>query len=166
MNIQSLNVSATARVSIIPADALASGAYDLGNSRSGTAFDPVDQAFSIKAVDMTGIGVIDFADGTLTGQTTGTITGGAGKDADGEDVAFDKLLAIHLRNTGTSIIQIETNNATGASVPMPDIMLIPPGGDFLVTAPTADSFTAYDVSIFEKGGTGAISFELFALGKQ
>ena len=166
MNIQSTNVSATARISVIPGDPLASGAYDLGNSRSLAAFDPVDQAFTIKAVAMTGGAVLNLATGVLSGSTGGTITGGDGVDADGQTVALTKLLALHIRNTGTATIQLETASATGTFDTIGDIVCIAPGGDFFFSAPTASAFTAYTIDLLDRNGTDPLSFELFALGKQ
>lgn len=166
MNIQSTVISATATASIVPGEPLATGSITIGNARTQTTFDEIDEAFSIDAIDMTGTGTLNFGTGVMTGQTGGTISGGAGKNADGEDVSISKALALHVRNTGTNTIQLETNTTVGTFDPLVDLVYVPPGGDYFVTAPTATAFTTFTIDILPRTGSDPISFKLMCLGKQ
>jgi len=164
MNIPSFSVTAIARASIIPADPLASGAYEVGSSRNPTAFADVNQVFAITGTDIAGSLTLDLQAGTLTGATGGTLTGGDGKDPDGEDVNLAKLMVFHIRNTGANPINFENSTHTGTDRKIIEFLSIHPGGEALITAPDGSDFTAQTLDVFEPDA-GIFSFEMCVIGE-
>jgi len=161
MNLSDLSVTAQSKVSVTPADATASGSFNLGLGARRATLD-IDQLFTLKCLG------VDYASIVLkTGVATvtdgdGNHTGGAGKDADGVTVALTELGVIHLRNTGETDIKINIPLLDG-EVDVIAALPIKAGADFFYNSQSAIADGTLEVEPLV--ALEAISFDLCVMGK-
>lgn len=148
--------------SVTPADPLASNTYEIGSAGSNSEFSDANQLYSIKVSSQTGgDSTLAVVTGILTAAGTSTHAGGDGKDPDGEDVDFDTVYGLWIKNTGAVNLIIEGDSFSPAPYIITEVN-IPAGGTFFWTAPDGKAFTAGNL-VF--GGTGTLAWELIAVGK-
>ena len=164
MDIPAFSINASAKATVNPDDPFASGSYTIGNTSSSVAMATVDQLFTVKAVAMTGTASLNLTTGVLSAYTGGTIYGGDGKDADGETVALGKIMALHIRNTGATAVNVENGSYTGTDYRIVEFLSVHPGGEALITAPSGSAFTLQTIDLFDPA-LGECSFDLMVVGK-
>ncbi|MCE5185077.1 MAG: hypothetical protein LLF76_03010 [Planctomycetaceae bacterium] len=101
---------------------------------------------------------LDFHDGTLS-------------DAFGTPVTIDELKAIYIKNNSAAaglLVGGALANAMGLFADASDILKLPPGGEFLLTAPGAagiDITTNADLLIAHDGtGDDALTYDIVVIG--
>lgn len=169
MNVSAM-IGAFAQAAVVPGDAVSRGSYEIGMRKSVHSFSAVDQVYSVSVNEVTGQGLLDLCLGELTLFSGGSIVGGDGKDADGQDVALSKVHAIHWRNKGEKPVGMALigSNGTGPA-PFSSVVSIPVGGEILFAAATPYDYDSLVVQIEDAdppvvGGPDPISFDLTVFG--
>ncbi len=160
MNINSIVTTARTSVTVTPVDATASGSFQLGLG-SGKNLTDIDQVHAVAAVAVTGATV-----NLLTGVSTitgGSQTGGAGKDADGQDVLLSEVGCIHVRNDGETTLLLDMTKL-GADTDNVADLPIKAGGEFFYKS--QDAVANAEIALTEQTGGETISFTVVTMGKQ
>ncbi len=161
MNIESIRFNALLAATIVPADPLSSGTYQVGFSTRAHDLSAVSQLYSLKVSALTAAATLDLDAGILTGGGTPTVGGGAGKDPDGQTVDLNFVHAIQIRNTAAEPLTVEATAWTGGSAPF-DLLTIPANGEALFVLPAGEVLTEGTI-VFTPETTGA--FEFLVVGK-
>lgn len=154
-----LNANLTATV--VPADPLSSGEYQVGFGNKIHDLSEVSQLYSLKVTALTAAATLDIDAGTLTGGGTPVVGGGDGLDPDGQPVELNFVHGIQIRNTAQEALTVEITGWTGGAAPF-DVITIPALGESIFVLPGGEDLTA-GTMVFTPEGAGA--FEFFIVGK-
>ena len=163
MNIQAITLSARAQATIIPADPLATGTYQLGSRAKAHDLSEINQLFAIKCSGLDNDVVLDLDAGTAVLAGAGSLAGGDGDDADGQPIDINEAHVLHLRNTGLVRITATIDSWTGGDAPFTNLD-VPAGGEAMIVLPEGEVLTAGQITFSTAAEEGA--FEFLVMGKK
>lgn len=163
MNIQNIILSIRSLATIIPADPLSNGTFQIGQQPKAHDLSAVNQVYSLVVTDQDADATLDVNNGTLAGGGAAVVKGGDGENADGVALALTDVHSIHVRNTGDTELTLTVDSWTGGTAPFSTLTLSA-GAEGCLVVPAGVQVTDAQVTVATDAAGGA--WELVVLGKQ
>ncbi len=163
MNIESIILSIRSLATIVPADPLSSGTFQIGQQPLKHNLGDVNQVYSLVVEAQDADATLDVNNGTLSGGGAAVVNGGEGENADGVALALTDVHALHVRNTGQTVLTLTVENWTGGTAPF-STQTLGAGAESCIVVPAGVAVADAQVKVETDSAGGA--WELLVLGKQ